>query len=113
MPTPAVKIASDNKPQKSSHEVLESPEFKALVKKRWTVSMVLLVTLFVTYYGFVLLIAGNRELMAQKIGEYVTLAIPVGVAVIFAAFALTWAYVAWANHTYDPEVDRLKKQLRR
>jgi uncharacterized membrane protein (DUF485 family) len=113
MPTPAIKVASDNKPQKSAADVLESPEFKALVKKRWTVSMVLLAALFVTYYGFVLLIAGNRELMATRIGEYMTLAIPVGVAVIVAAFALTAAYVGWANHTYDPEVDRLKKLLRR
>jgi uncharacterized membrane protein (DUF485 family) len=113
MPTPAIKAPSDKKPQTAAQEVLESPEFKALVKKRWTVSMVLLVTLFVTYYGFVLLIAGNRELMATRVGEYVTLAIPVGVAVIFAAFGLTWAYVGWANHTYDPEVDRLKKLLRR
>jgi len=113
MPTPAIKVASDNKPQKTAHEVLESADFKALVKKRWTVSMVLLAALFVTYYGFVLLIAGNRDLMATRIGEYVTLAIPVGVAVIVAAFVLTWAYVGWANQTYDPEVDRLKKQLRR
>lgn len=113
MPTPAIKVASDNKPQKAALEVLESADFKALVKKRWTVSMVLLAALFVTYYGFVLLIAGNRELMATRIGEYVTLAIPVGVGVIVAAFVLTALYVAWANHTYDPEVDRLKKQLRR
>jgi uncharacterized membrane protein (DUF485 family) len=113
MPTPAIKVASDNKPQRAAQELLDSPEFKALVKKRWTVSMVLLVALFVTYYGFVLLIAGNREFMAQRIGEYVTLAIPVGVGVIVAAFLLTAAYVGWANHTYDPEVDRLKKLLRR
>ncbi len=43
----------------------------------------------------------------------VTLAIPVGVAVIVIAFVLTAFYVAWANSSYDPEVDRLKGQLKK
>lgn len=92
-------------------DVLSSPEFKALVKKRWTVSLVLLVLLFVTYYGYVLLIAGNKEMMSQKIGEVTTIAIPIGAAVIVVAFVLTAAYVIWANSVYDPEVKRLKDKL--
>ena len=103
---------SDSRAQKSASEIIESPEFKALVAKRWTVSAVLLAALFVTYYGYILLVAGNRELMATRIGEVTTLAIPVGVGVIVIAFLLTALYVGWANKSYDPEVERLKRQLR-
>ncbi len=96
---------------KTVHEVIESADFKHIVARRWSVSMTLLVLLFVTYYGYILLIGMNREAMAQKIGEFTTLAIPVGVAVILIAFVLTAYYVVWANKSYDPEVERLKGEL--
>src|SRR5512134_1799507 len=98
---------------KSASEVIESPDFKALVAKRWKVSMVLLALLFVSYYGYILLVATNKELVSQKIGEVTTLAIPLGIAAIVFAWVLTAFYVAWANKSYDPEVERLKGQLKR
>ncbi len=105
------------KPAVASHraasEVLHSEAFKRLVTLRWAVSLTLLVVLFFTYYGFVLMIAGHKEFMSQKIGEVTTLAIPVGIAVIVVAFALTATYVVWANQSYDPEVERLKAQLKK
>jgi uncharacterized membrane protein (DUF485 family) len=104
--------APARKPGRSAAEVIASPEFKALVKRRWSVSLVMLVLLFVTYYGYVLVVAGNKEFVSQKIGESTTLAIPLGVAVIIFAWLLTAIYVAWANRSYDPEVERLKGQLR-
>ncbi len=97
---------------RSAAEVVASPEFKALVKRRWSVSMVMLVLLFVGYYGFVLVVAGNKEFVSQKIGESTTLAIPLGVALIIFAWLLTAIYVAWANKSYDPEVERLKNEIR-
>jgi len=100
------------RPQRTAHEVVSSPEFKALVSKRWTVSLVLLVLLFVGYYGYILLIATNRELVATRIGEVTTLAIPLGVGVIVLAWVLTAFYVSWANRSYDPEVARMRSELR-
>jgi uncharacterized membrane protein (DUF485 family) len=99
--------------QLSAHEVIESQDFKRLVAKRWRVSMTLLAALFVSYYGYVLVVATNRELVSQKIGEVTTLAIPLGIAAIAIAWALTAIYVAWANRSYDPEVERLKGELKR
>lgn len=96
---------------KSVHEIIESAEFKALVKRRWTVSIVLTIALFVLYYGYILLIAADKTLMSQKVGDVVTLAIPMGIGVIVIAWALTAAYVGWANAAYDPEVERLKSRL--
>jgi uncharacterized membrane protein (DUF485 family) len=97
---------------KSAHEVIESADFKRMVAKRWGVSLLLLALLFVTYYGYILVLATAREFLAQKIGEVTTIGIPVGVGVIVAAFILTAVYIVWANKSYDPEVERLKGQLK-
>jgi uncharacterized membrane protein (DUF485 family) len=114
--TPSVnRSAPSGRPGKagrSAADVVASPEFKALVKLRWRVSMVMLVLLFVSYYGYVLVVAGNKEFVSQKIDESTTLAIPLGVAVIVFAWLLTAIYVAWANRSYDPEVERLKNEIR-
>ncbi len=98
---------------KTTHEMLESPEFKKMVSTRWTVSIVLTLLLFVVYYGYILLVAYDKPLLATKIGEVTTLGIPFGVGVIIAAWILTAIYVVWANGKYDPEVRRLKDQVKR
>ena len=97
--------------RKSAHEMLASPEFKRLVSKRWTISIVLTIALFVIYYGYILLIAYNKAYMAEKIGEVTTRGIPFGVAVIVLSWILTAAYVIWANSVYDAEVTRLKDDI--
>jgi uncharacterized membrane protein (DUF485 family) len=107
-----VATKADRSTQKTATEVIESKEFKHLVAKRWRVSMVLLTFLFVCYYGYILLVATNKEFVSQKVGEVTTLAIPLGIAAIVIAWALTAFYVAWANKSYDPEVERLKGQLK-
>jgi uncharacterized membrane protein (DUF485 family) len=112
MTHPAVSRRED-RANKSAHEVIESADFKRLVARRWTVSLVLLAVLFVSYYGFILLVSTNKELVSTKIGEVTTLAIPLGIGAIVVAWALTAFYVAWANKSYDPEVERLKNQLQR
>jgi len=96
----------------SAHELLQSPAFKKLVGQRMTASIIGLVLLFITYYGYVVLIGASPATLAQKIGEYTTLGIPIGVAVIVIAFVLTALYVVWANGSYDPEVQRLKSELK-
>jgi uncharacterized membrane protein (DUF485 family) len=101
------------KAQHSAAEILGSADFKHLVQRRWTVSMVLLVLLFVTYYGYILLIPYASDFMKSRVGEVTTTAIPLGIGVIVVAFLLTAFYVGWANQSYDPEVDRLKGQLRK
>jgi uncharacterized membrane protein (DUF485 family) len=110
---PNVATKTDRAPHKTAQEVVESKEFKHLVARRWKLSMALLALLFVSYYGFILLVATQRDLVTQKIGEVTTLAIPLGIAAIVFAWVLTAFYVAWANKSYDPEVERLKSELKR
>jgi len=101
--------------QKSARELLDSPDFKALVRKRWAVSFTLLAVLFVGYYGYILLVATNKEWVSQPIadGSVVTRAIPLGIGAIVLAWILVAIYVYWANDAYDPEVERLKDQLKK
>jgi uncharacterized membrane protein (DUF485 family) len=98
-------------PQKTAQQVTESEAFKHLVSKRWKVSMTLLTILFVGYYGYILLVATQKEFVSTRIGEVTTLAIPLGLAAIVLAWVLTAVYVGWANKSYDPEVERLKGEL--
>ena len=100
--------------KKSAKELIESPDFKALVKKRWAVSFSLLALLFVGYYGYILLVATNKAWVSQPIaeGSVVTRAIPLGIGAIVLAWVLVAVYVYWANASYDPEVERLKDQLK-
>ena len=83
-----------------------------MLARRWRVSLLLTALLFVLYYGFILLIATDRGLLSTKIGEATTVAIPLGAAVIVGAWALTAAYVVWANRHYDPEAERLRRRLK-
>ena len=92
-------------------ELLESPEFRDLVARRWRVSMVLTAALFVLYYGYILLIAGNKAFLARRLWGATTIGIPLGALVIIGAWALTAIYVIWANRHYDAEVTRLRGRL--
>ena len=98
--------------QKSTRDMLESPDFKRLVRNKWMVSTILTLCLFVLYYGFILLIAYAKPWMGQKVGEATTLGIPMGVGVIIIAWILTFIYVAWANKSHDAEVSRLRDKVR-
>ena len=93
-------------------QMLQSPAFRQLVKRRWLVSLLLSIVLFVLYYGYILLIGYDKALLSTRIGEYTTLGIPMGVGVIILSWVLTVIYVVWANRSYDPEVSRLKAQLK-
>ncbi len=102
---------------KSATELIESPEFRALVKTRWSVSVALLSLLFVGYYGYILLVATCPAFVARRLSDapdaVTNLGLVLGIGTLVFAWILTAVYVVWANRAYDPEVQRLKGQLRR
>jgi uncharacterized membrane protein (DUF485 family) len=93
--------------------LLDSPEFRRLVRGRWRVSLGLTGLLFLLYYGYIILVAIDRPLLARRVAGVMTLGIPLGAAVIVGAWALTAAYIVWANRRYDPEVRRLGDRIHR
>jgi uncharacterized membrane protein (DUF485 family) len=97
--------------KQTARQMLDSPEFARMVTKRWTVSVFLTVALFVIYYGYIMLVAVDKPLMAQRIGEVTTMGILLGVAVIVLSWVLTAIYVAWANNVHDSDVRDLKSKV--
>jgi uncharacterized membrane protein (DUF485 family) len=94
-------------------QLLDSPDFRRLVVRRWRISLGLTGCLFALYYGYILLIAMNKEFLSRTIGGSTTIGIPIGAAVIVGAWVLTAIYVVWANRHYDAEVTRLRARLER
>jgi uncharacterized membrane protein (DUF485 family) len=97
---------------KTAVEIVNSARFKALVAKRWKVSITLTALLFIIYYGYILLVGYNKEFLAQKVGVYTNYGILFGVLTIVLSWVLTVIYVIWANTSYDKEVEELKKELK-
>lgn len=91
--------------------ILDSEKFKTLVRKRVSVSFSLTILMLVVYFGFILLIAFNKEFLATKIGEHLTIALPIGIGVIIFAWLLTGIYIRWANSSYDKSVRELRNQI--
>ena len=96
---------------KTAKEIVQSERFKALMRKRWSVSIVLTVLLFIIYYGYILIVGYGKEFLGMKVGVYTNYGIILGVLVIVLSWALTGIYVIWANNVYDKEVDAIKKEL--
>jgi uncharacterized membrane protein (DUF485 family) len=81
------------------------------VWRRWRVSLLLTALLFVLYYGYILLIAANRQLVSRPLRGSTTVGILFAAGVIVGAWALTACYVLWANRHYDPAVSRLRARV--
>jgi uncharacterized membrane protein (DUF485 family) len=99
----------------NEHErIVQNPKFKALVAERSRFAMTLSVAILVIYFGFILLVAFAKPLLAIKVGGGVTsLGILVGLFVIVAAFVLTGIYVARANGRYDRLTRELTEEITR
>jgi len=68
-------------------------------------------TLFVValYFGFVLLIAFAKPLLAQRVAPGLSLGILLGALVIALSWLSTLVYVRWANRRYDAALDALRR----
>ena len=87
----------------------DETRLQALARRRLNVALGLTVTMIVVYFGFILLIAFDKPLLATPVVPGLTLGILLGALVIGISWLLTWVYVRWANRTYDPELNELKK----
>jgi uncharacterized membrane protein (DUF485 family) len=87
----------------------DESRLRTLARRRWKVALSLTATMIVVYFGFILLIAFDKPLLARPVVPGLTLGILLGALVIGISWLLTWVYVRWANLTYDPELHELKK----
>jgi len=61
------------------------------------------------YFGFVLLVAFNKPLLATIVMPGLSLGMLLGALVIVVAWALTWIYIRWANTHYDEALKGLRR----
>jgi uncharacterized membrane protein (DUF485 family) len=85
------------------------PTLEAVAKARWRIALGLSAAMMAVYFGFVLLVAYLRGLLATLLTPGLSVGILLGALVIVTAWVLTWFYVRWANRHYDATVDRLRR----
>jgi uncharacterized membrane protein (DUF485 family) len=85
-----------------------NPKYQELRRKRSSFGWWLTLVMMVVYYGYIALIAWNKEFLSQPLGAGVTtIGIPIGMGVIIFTIAITGLYVRRAN----TEFDALTKQI--
>ena len=87
----------------------DATKLRELTRARRRVSIILTVAMIALYFGFIGLIAFDRELLATRLTDGLSLGILLGALVIVISWLLTWFYVRWANANYDTvlrDIDR-------
>lgn len=95
----------------SLSRITNLPEYQELLKKRRQINTPIMVTILVSYFGFILLLAYEPRLhfLSQRIGDGVTtLGICLGVAIMLLTFALTGFYIFQT----DKKVSDLLEKIR-
>jgi uncharacterized membrane protein (DUF485 family) len=83
--------------------VTANPKFHEFIAMRSRYSIIMAIISAAAYYGFILLVAYNKEFLATKLGAGMTtsVGVPIGVGVIVFTIVLTWIYVRRANTEFD------------
>jgi uncharacterized membrane protein (DUF485 family) len=89
-----------------------NPKYHELVSKRSSYSIVMSILMIIVYYGYILLIAFNKEWLSTKLapGMVTSVGIPLGVGVIVFTIVITNIYVRRANTEFDEMSAALLKE---
>ena len=95
------------------NRVKENPNYQKLVSTRSTYGWTLTAIMVVVFYGFILLVAFNKELLSTRIGSgVITWGIPIGLFVIVFTVILTGIYVARANGQFDELTAKIREEVK-
>ena len=93
-------------------KIRQNPNYQELVASRSSFGWLLTFFMMVVYYGFILLVAFKKDLLAQKIGAGVTtLGMPVGLFVIIFTVVITGIYVSRANTKFDDLTAKIRAEV--
>jgi uncharacterized membrane protein (DUF485 family) len=94
--------------------ISKNPKFLEFVAMRSRYGIIMSIISAAAYYGFILLVAFDKPLLATKIGAGVmTLGVPLGVGVIVFTIILTWIYVRRANTEFDATNEAIIKEAQK
>jgi uncharacterized membrane protein (DUF485 family) len=91
---------------------MNNPEYQSLVRERNRFGWQLTLMICVIYYGFIMIIAFDKPLLAMPLssGMATTWGIPVGFGIILISVILTGIYVRRANVKYDAMTRKILKE---
>ena len=82
--------------------IQRNPKYQQLKRTRRRYGWTLAILMLVVYYGYIGLIAFDKEFLAKPMGAGVTtIGIPIGMAVIVFSIVITGLYVRRANGEFD------------
>ena len=83
--------------------IAANPKYEKLVSMRSSYSIIMTILVMRIYYGYILLVAYDKEFLAQKMGAgmVTSIGIPMGVGVIVLTILITNIYVRRANSEFD------------
>jgi uncharacterized membrane protein (DUF485 family) len=90
--------------------IVNDPRYQQLKARRSRFGWLLAVAMLIVYYGFILLVAFNKPLLATRLGEGVTtIGMPLGLGVIVFTVVITGIYVRRANREYDDLTEQITR----
>jgi uncharacterized membrane protein (DUF485 family) len=95
-------------------QIKSDPNFQTLVTERSKFAWKLTIAMLVVYFTFILTIAFSPSTLGAPLSDdsVTTVGIPVGIAVIIFAFALTGIYVRRANTEFDELTQKIKDKAK-
>ena len=96
-----------------NEKIRANPKYQQLVKTRNAYGWLMTIIMLVVYYGYIALIAFNKEFLGTRMGEGVTtVGIPIGVGVIVFTIIITGIYVHRANTEFDSVTEEIMKEVK-
>ena len=95
-----------------AQRIASNPDYQALKAKRTRFGWWLTLAMMIVYYGFIMLVAFNKEFLSQRLGAGVmTVGIPIGFGVIVFTVVITAYYVNRANSEFDALSEKIAKAV--
>jgi uncharacterized membrane protein (DUF485 family) len=93
--------------------VEESPPFQELKRRQRSFVFPLAVAFLVWYFVYVLLSSFAVDFMSQRVWGDITVGLLFGLGQFVTTFAITMAYVWYANRRLDPPAEEIRAELER
>lgn len=92
--------------------VKTDPNFIELESKRNSFGWAITIAMIVIYFTFIVMVAFFKGVLSTEIYGVITLAFPLGILVLFSAFALVGIYVTRANGEFDDLTKKIVESAR-
>ena len=93
-------------------KIQANPRYQELKRKRNVFGWTLTILMLIVYYGYIGLIAFDKEFLAKPLGTGVTtLGIPIALGVIIFTIVITGIYVRRANTEFDAMTQQILKDV--